>query len=103
MLACKSLPMSFYDKSPVGRLVTRVTTDVDALNDLFAAGVVAMINDAFLLVFFVVILLYMNWRLALRHALRAPSHSGSHLDVPQQSARRQTGVSARRLRASTRS
>ena len=32
------LPMSFYDRSPVGRLVTRVTTDVDALNDLFAAG-----------------------------------------------------------------
>ena len=61
----QALPMSFYDKSPVGRLVTRVTTDVDALNDLFAAGVVAMINDAFLLVFFVAILLYLNWRLAL--------------------------------------
>jgi ATP-binding cassette, subfamily B, multidrug efflux pump len=60
----QALPMSFYDKSPVGRLVTRVTTDVDALNDLFASGIVAMINDAFLLVFFVVILFYMNWRLA---------------------------------------
>ncbi len=59
------LPMSFFDKSPVGRLVTRVTTDVDALNDLFAAGVVAMINDAFLLVFFVVALFYFNWVLAL--------------------------------------
>jgi ATP-binding cassette subfamily B multidrug efflux pump len=59
------LPMSFYDRSPVGRLVTRVTTDVDALNDLFAAGVVAMLNDAFLLVFFVVALMIMNWRLAL--------------------------------------
>jgi len=61
----QALPMSFYDKSPVGRLVTRVTTDVDALNDLFASGVVAMINDAFLLAFFVVILFYMNWRLAI--------------------------------------
>jgi ATP-binding cassette subfamily B protein len=60
----QALPMSFYDKTPVGRLVTRVTTDVDALNDLFASGIVAMINDAFLLVFFVVILFYMNWRLA---------------------------------------
>jgi len=59
------LPMSFYDRSPVGRLVTRVTTDVDALNELFAAGVVAMLNDFFLLVFFVVLLLKMNWRLAL--------------------------------------
>lgn len=61
----QSLPMSFYDKSPVGRLVTRVTTDVDALNDLFASGIVAMINDAFLLVSFVGVLLWLNWRLAL--------------------------------------
>jgi ATP-binding cassette subfamily B multidrug efflux pump len=59
------LPMSFYDRSPVGRLVTRVTVDVDALNDLFAAGVVAMLNDAFLLAVFVVVMLEMNWRLAL--------------------------------------
>ncbi len=59
------LPMGFFDRSPVGRLVTRVTTDVDALNELFAAGVVAMLNDAFLLVFFVVLLLKLNWRLAL--------------------------------------
>ena len=59
------LPMSFYDRSPVGRLVTRVTTDVDALNDLFASGIAAMVNDAFLLVLFVFIMLRMNWRLAL--------------------------------------
>jgi ATP-binding cassette subfamily B protein len=61
----QALPMSYYDRSPVGRLVTRVTTDVDALNDLFASGVVAMLNDAFLLALFVVIMLWMNWRLAL--------------------------------------
>jgi len=59
------LPMSFYDRTPVGRLVTRVTTDVDSLNDLFAAGVVAMLNDAFLLLFFIVALLIIDWRLAL--------------------------------------
>jgi ATP-binding cassette, subfamily B, multidrug efflux pump len=59
------LPMSFYDRSPVGRLVTRVTTDVDALNDLFATGISSMVNDAFLLVVFVFIMLRMNWRLAL--------------------------------------
>jgi len=59
------LPMSFYDRSPVGRLVTRVTTDVDALNELFAAGIVTMVNDFFLLILFVIILLKMNWRLAL--------------------------------------
>jgi ATP-binding cassette, subfamily B, multidrug efflux pump len=59
------LPMSFYDRSPVGRLVTRVTTDVDALNDLFTTGVAAMVNDAFLLILFVFIMLQMNWKLAL--------------------------------------
>ena len=59
------LPVSFYDRSPVGRLVTRVTTDVDALNDLFATGIAAMVNDAFLLVLFIFILMKMNWRLAL--------------------------------------
>jgi ATP-binding cassette, subfamily B, multidrug efflux pump len=59
------LPMSFYDRNPVGRLVTRVTTDVDALNDLFTSGVAAMVNDAFLLILFVFIMLQMNWRLAL--------------------------------------
>jgi ATP-binding cassette, subfamily B, multidrug efflux pump len=61
----QQLPMSFYDRSPVGRLVTRVTTDVDALNDLFAAGVVAMVNDAVLLVAFVIVLFAIHWQLAL--------------------------------------
>jgi ATP-binding cassette subfamily B multidrug efflux pump len=59
------LPMHFYDKSPVGRLVTRVTTDVDALNDLFAAGIAAMFNDAVQLALIAAIMLKMNARLAL--------------------------------------
>src|SRR5690349_8073678 len=59
------LPISFYDRSPVGRLVTRVTTDVDALNDLFATGIAAMVNDAFLLVLFIFVMLAINWKLAL--------------------------------------
>src|SRR6201982_1083979 len=59
------LPISFYDRSPGGRLVTRVTTDVDALNDLFATGIAAMVNDALLLVLFIFIMLEMNWKLAL--------------------------------------
>src|SRR5260370_6937829 len=58
------VPMSFYDRSPIGRLVTRVTTDVDALNDLFAAGVTAMLNPAVLLVLFAGIILKINSRLA---------------------------------------
>jgi ATP-binding cassette subfamily B multidrug efflux pump len=59
------LPMSFYDRAPVGRLVTRTTTDVDALNDLFAAGVVVMLNDFVLLFSMAIVLLATNWRLAL--------------------------------------
>ena len=59
------LPMSYFDRNPVGRLVTRVTTDVDALNDLFAAGVVTMINDFFLLVVMAALLFKLDPRLAL--------------------------------------
>jgi ATP-binding cassette subfamily B multidrug efflux pump len=59
------LPMSYFDRNPVGRLVTRVTTDVDALNDLFAAGVVTMINDFFLLVVMAGLLFRIDRRLAL--------------------------------------
>jgi ATP-binding cassette subfamily B multidrug efflux pump len=59
------LPMSYFDRNPVGRLVTRVTTDVDALNDLFAAGVVTMINDLFLLAVLAGWLFYIDKRLAL--------------------------------------
>ncbi len=57
--------MSYYDRNPVGRLLTRVTTDVDALNDLFAAGVVTMINDFFLLAVMAAVLFKIDWRLAL--------------------------------------
>ena len=59
------LPMSYFDRNPVGRLVTRVTTDVDALNDLFAAGVVTMINDFFLLAVLAALLIAKDWRLGL--------------------------------------
>src|SRR3984893_11906970 len=59
------LPMSYFDRNPVGRLVTRVTTDVDALNDLFAAGVVTMINDFFLLAVMAALLFKSDPRLAL--------------------------------------
>jgi len=58
------LPMSYFDRNPVGRLMTRVTTDVDALNDLFAAGVVTMINDFFLLAVLAVWLFSIDHRLA---------------------------------------
>jgi len=57
--------IGFFDKNPVGRLVTRVTTDVDALNEMFTSGVVAIFEDVFVLAGIVLIMLGMNWWLAL--------------------------------------
>ncbi len=57
--------IAFYDKNPVGRLVTRVTTDVDALNEMFTSGVVSIFEDLFVLAGIVGIMLCMNWKLAL--------------------------------------
>jgi ATP-binding cassette subfamily B protein len=57
--------VAFYDRNPVGRLVTRVTSDVDALNEMFTSGVLAIFEDVFILLFIVIIMLRMNWGLAL--------------------------------------
>jgi ATP-binding cassette subfamily B protein len=57
--------VAFYDKNPVGRLVTRVTTDVDALNEMFTSGVVSIFEDLFVLAGILGIMLCMNWKLAL--------------------------------------
>ena len=57
--------VAFFDKNPVGRLVTRVTTDVDALNEMFTAGVVSIFEDVFVLAGIIAIMMKMNWRLAL--------------------------------------
>jgi ATP-binding cassette subfamily B multidrug efflux pump len=64
------LPMSFFDRTPIGRLVTRSTTDVDALNDLFASGVVAMLNDFFLL--FAMAVFLFKWNRPLAFATFSP-------------------------------
>ncbi|MEO5740417.1 MAG: ABC transporter ATP-binding protein [Vicinamibacterales bacterium] len=61
----QQLDLSFYDRNPVGRLMTRVTTDVDVINDLFTSGVVAAFGDLFMLIGIMVTLLWMDWRLAL--------------------------------------
>jgi len=59
------LQLSYYDRNPVGRMVTRLTTDVDVLNDLFASGVVAIFGDIFTLLSIIVVMLKMDWKLAL--------------------------------------
>jgi len=59
------LSIAFYDRNPIGRLVTRVTTDVDALNEMLSAGVVAIFGDVLLLTGIVGVLFWLDWRLAL--------------------------------------
>ena len=59
------LDLKYYDKNPVGRLMTRVTSDVDALNDLFTAGVITIFGDVFALAGIMIIMIGMNWQLAL--------------------------------------
>jgi ATP-binding cassette subfamily B protein len=59
------LDLKYFDRNPVGRLMTRVTSDVDVINDLFTSGVVTIFSDIFTLAGIMVILLVMNWRLAL--------------------------------------
>jgi ATP-binding cassette subfamily B protein len=57
--------VGFYDKNPVGRLVTRVTSDVDAVNEMFTSGVVSIFEDIFVLAAIMAIMLCMSWKLAL--------------------------------------
>jgi ATP-binding cassette subfamily B protein len=59
------LDLSYYDRNPVGRLMTRVTSDVDVLNDLFTSGIVTVFGDVLTLVGIMGVMLWMNWRLAL--------------------------------------
>jgi ATP-binding cassette subfamily B protein len=59
------LSIAFYDRAPVGRLVTRVTSDVESLNELFTAGVVAGLGDLFTLLAIAVMMVVTDWRLAM--------------------------------------
>jgi ATP-binding cassette subfamily B protein len=61
----QSLSMRFYDKNPVGRLVTRVTNDVETLNQLFSSGLVMMIADILLIFWIIGFMFYTDWRLSL--------------------------------------
>lgn len=59
------LDVSFFDRNPVGRLMTRLTNDVETLNEMFTAGVVAIFLDIFTLLGIVVVMMWLNWKLAL--------------------------------------
>ncbi len=59
------MDVGFFDIHPVGRLVTRLTSDVDAVNDMFTEGVLAIVNDAFMLIIMAAVMLAISWWLAL--------------------------------------
>ena len=60
-----TLSASFFDKNSVGRLITRVVTDIDVLNELFSAGIVSIFGDIFTLLGIMVAMLVLDWQLAL--------------------------------------
>ncbi len=68
----QQMSLSFFDRNPVGRLITRLTNDVDALNEFLAQGMVSLLGDSARLVFIVITMLLLNWRLALISFIMMP-------------------------------
>ena len=60
----QELPTTFFDRNPVGRLVTRLTTDVDVINEMFAAGALTILMDVATLLGIVAIMMTIDWHLA---------------------------------------
>ncbi|MFV1884661.1 MAG: ABC transporter ATP-binding protein, partial [Balneola sp.] len=61
----QSLNVQFFDKNPIGRLITRTTSDVEALSELLSDGVVAIIGDLFRIIFILYFMFSMNWELSI--------------------------------------
>jgi ATP-binding cassette, subfamily B, multidrug efflux pump len=61
----QSLAVAYFDRNPVGRLVTRVTSDVEVLNDMFSSGLVTVFADVFILIWILIFMVLIDWRLAL--------------------------------------
>jgi len=73
------LPLQFYDRNPVGRLMTRLTSDVEALNELFSTVVVAFFGDMAMLLYIIFWMFLLDWRLALISLLMLPPLIGATL------------------------
>ncbi len=58
------LSLKFYDKNPIGRLITRVTNDVEVLNDMFSSGIVMVFSDVFTIIGIFYFMFSMNWKLS---------------------------------------
>ena len=61
----QKLALKYFDKTPIGRLVTRVTNDVESLNELFSSGIVMIFSDVFIIIWILVFMLFMSWQLTL--------------------------------------
>jgi ATP-binding cassette subfamily B protein len=59
------LGLKFYDRNPIGRLITRVTNDVEVLNEMFSSGIVMVFSDVFTIIGILYFMFTMNWQLAL--------------------------------------
>lgn len=68
----QKMPVSFFDKNPVGRLVTRVTNDIRSIDEMLAAGVITIIQDVVMIIILVAIMLALNWQLALVSFITIP-------------------------------
>ena len=97
------LDAPFFDRNPVGRLMTRVLNDVEAINELFTSGVVSILGDVLTLVGVVIIMLWMNWELALVTFALVPLLGAGERLLPRCAPGTATGWSAPGWRGSTRS
>ena len=61
----QKLALRFFDKTPIGRLVTRTTNDVEALNELFSSGIVMVFSDIFIILWILIFMFFMSWDLSL--------------------------------------
>jgi ATP-binding cassette subfamily B protein len=64
--------VSYYDHNPVGRIMTRLTSDVDALNELFTSGVIEVLGDVVMIVAIICMMVWMDWRLTLVTLITVP-------------------------------
>ncbi len=68
----QKMPTSFFDKNPVGRLVTRVTNDIRSIDEMLAAGVITIVQDVIMIIIIISIMLALNWKLALVSFITIP-------------------------------
>ena len=61
----QKLALKYFDKTPIGRIVTRVTNDVESLNDLFSSGIVMVFSDVFIILWILIFMFFMAWDLSL--------------------------------------